>query len=44
LSFKFRVIKLANGLTALLISGLEGADNDDEDFKVSCSSAKQDKT
>ena len=44
LSFKFRVVRLRNGLTALLISNLEEANNDDmkyKDCKEGCSSAKR---
>ena len=33
LSSKFRVVKLQNGLTALLISGLEKANYDDTSYK-----------
>jgi len=42
LSFKFRVIRLPNGLTALLISDLEEANNTNyKDYGASCSSVKQ---
>jgi len=33
LSFKFRVVRLRNGLTALLISDLEEENNDDMKYK-----------
>ena len=40
--FKFRVVRLPNGLTALLISDLEGANNTNyKDYEATCSSAKQ---
>ena len=44
LSFKFRVVRLQNGLTALLISGLEGANYDDMNYndREKSSSSKRD--
>jgi len=44
LSFKFRVIRLRNGLTILLISDLEEANNDNmkyKDYEENCSSANR---
>ncbi|KYN27508.1 Nardilysin [Trachymyrmex cornetzi] len=41
---EYRVVRLTNGLTALLISDLEGANNDDmnyKDYEAGCSSAKR---